>query len=162
MKILFVCLSNICRSPYCEYMFKRMVKNNEFLLDKIEDVKSSAVLNLSFSIHPKTIKALISEGFDEKEISSHKPTFVWTHLKMFDQADIIIGMSKINKFLLPIRYWSKFTTLSEVATGKYKKIPDPFFRRSDTSYSKIMQEIKSYLEIYLENLIKKAKEADRI
>lgn len=37
IKVLFVCLGNICRSKMAEYMFKDMLKNrnisNKFLID---------------------------------------------------------------------------------------------------------------------------------
>lgn len=152
MKILFICSSNVCRSPYCEYVFKKMVKDSSVLLSKVEDIKSSAVLNLSFTIHPKTKNALVDLGFDEREVSSHRPTYFLTHPKRFENADIIIGMSKTNKLFLPRKYHSKFITLSEVATGSYTRIPDPFLVFNETKYNKIMFQIKSYLELYAKKL----------
>ena len=45
MKILFVCSSNICRSPYCEYVFKRMVQSDPRLAQKVTWIRSAAVFN---------------------------------------------------------------------------------------------------------------------
>ena len=50
--VLFVCSSNVCRSPYCEFMLRRMVENDDDLRGKV-DVCSSAVFNRSKSIFPK-------------------------------------------------------------------------------------------------------------
>lgn len=153
MKILFICSSNICRSPYCEYMFKKMIKEDERLSKIVDDVKSSAVLSQAKWINSKTVKALVREGLDEEEVKNHKPTFKWTSRQRFDDADIIIGMKKINKLFLPIRYWDKFSTLSEVATGEYKPIEDPYLINNIDSYYEAMDEIKEYLEKYAKNLI---------
>ena len=88
--ILFVCSSNVCRSPYCEFMLRRMIENDDVLRDRVE-VKSSAVFNKSKRIFPKAVDILKREGFDEKEILAHKPSFK-TDTERFEKADVIIGM----------------------------------------------------------------------
>lgn len=57
MNLLFVCSSNVCRSPYCEYMFRRMAEEDPVTAGKIH-VSSSAVLNQMKAIDPKTRAAL--------------------------------------------------------------------------------------------------------
>ena len=37
--VLFVCSSNVCRSPYCEFMLRRMIENDSVLKGKVQ-VKS--------------------------------------------------------------------------------------------------------------------------
>ena len=64
MNLLFVCSSNVCRSPYCEYMFRRMAEEDPVTAGKIH-VSSSAVLNQMKAIDPKTRAALVREGFTE-------------------------------------------------------------------------------------------------
>lgn len=146
MKILFICASNICRSPFCEYYFKRMVENDSELAEKVESVRSSAVFNKSKRIHPNAVQALKREGFEEDYILSHKPTFKWTDKHLFEDADYIVGMSKKNKWFLPIKFWKKFTTLSEFATGEYKVVVDPFLMKTVEEYNAVMDQIKDYLE----------------
>lgn len=115
--ILFVCSSNVCRSPYCEFMLRRMIENDDLLRGRVE-VKSSAVFNKSKRIFPKAVDILKREGFDEKEILAHKPSFK-TDTERFEKADVIIGMSKMHRLLTPRRYRDKYITLSEAATGEY-------------------------------------------
>lgn len=146
MKILFICASNICRSPFCEYYFKRMVENDSELAEKVESVRSSAVFNKSKRIHPNAVQALKREGFEEDYILSHKPTFKWTDKHLFEDADYIVGMSKKNKWFLPIKFRKKFTTLSEFATGEYKVVVDPFLMKTVEEYNAVMDQIKDYLE----------------
>ncbi len=152
MKILFVCSSNICRSPYCEYLFRRMVANDEKLSLSIEKVSSAAVLNQSFKIHPKAVLALRREGFSDEEIYAHKPRFKWLAWKDFKEADLIIGMNKANKVFTPIQFQKKFKTLSEVAVGEDVFIPDPWLMKDINDYFKVMDVIKNYLEKFYEKL----------
>lgn len=148
-------MSNICRSPYCEYVFRRIAEEDEVLLENIEWIKSSAVFNKSRVINKKAKLALLREGFDEEYILSHRPSFKWGKgRKFFDEADVIIGMTKSNAYFLPLRYRKKFCLLSQVATGKYVPIPDPVLIKDQNEYYAAMDEIKEYLKSYAEILKK--------
>ena len=148
--VLFVCSSNVCRSPYCEFMLRRMTDNDEELRGKV-DVCSSAVFNRSKSIFPKAVDVLKREGFDESEILAHKPSFK-NDKERFEKADVIIGMSHMHKLLTPRKYRKKYVTLSEAATGKYAPVPDPFLATSQKEYDKTMAVLKSYVESYFKQL----------
>ena len=148
--VLFVCSSNGCRSPYCEFMLRRMIDNDEELRGKV-DVCSSAVFNRSKSIFPKAVDVLKREGFDESEILAHKPSFK-NDKERFEKADVIIGMSHMHKLLTPRKYRKKYVTLSEAATGKYAPVPDPFLATSQKEYDKTMAVLKSYVESYFKQL----------
>ncbi|MDE6758768.1 MAG: hypothetical protein K2J89_05785 [Clostridia bacterium] len=149
MKILFICMSNICRSPYCEYVFRRIVENDEILKENIEWVKSSAVFNKSRVINSKAILALRREGFEEDYILAHRPTYKWGKgRKYFEEADIIIGMTRSNAYFLPRKYRGKFVLLSQLASGEYRPIPDPVLIKDQNKYYAAMDEIKNYLVEY--------------
>ena len=152
MKVLFVCSSNICRSPFCEMVMKKMVANDEKLSLSIEKISSAAVLNQSFKIHPKAVLALRREGISDEEIFAHKPRFKWAAWKDFKEADLIIGMNKANKVFTPIFFQKKFKTLSEVATGEDVFIPDPWLMKDINEYYKVMDVIKGYLVKFVANL----------
>lgn len=156
--VLFVCSSNVCRSPYCEFMLRRMVENDDDLRGKV-DVCSSAVFNRSKSIFPKAVDILKREGFDESEILAHKPSFK-TDKERFEKADVIIGMSHTHKLLTPGKYRKKYVTLSEAAVGKYAPVPDPFLATSQSEYDKTMQVLKGFVTQYfskLKSLLEKQK-----
>ena len=154
--VLFVCSSNVCRSPYCEFMLRRMIDNDEELRGKV-DVCSSAVFNRSKSIFPKAVDVLKREGFDESEILAHKPSFK-TDKARFENADVIIGMSKMHKLLTPKKYRDKYITLSEAATGEYAPVPDPFLATSQEAYDKTMDTLKRYITEYFAKLKAKFEE----
>lgn len=142
-------MSNICRSPYCEYVFRRMVRQDAVLEKNIEWIKSAAVFNKSFRINSKAKTALLREGFTEEEIDAHEPLFKYGKgRKYFSDADIIIGMTQSNKVFLPFVYHKKFKLLSSLATGRYEAIPDPVLIKDQEKYHRAMDKIKEYLEKY--------------
>ncbi|MDO5014658.1 MAG: hypothetical protein Q4E28_01710 [Clostridia bacterium] len=153
MKILFVCASNVCRSPYCEYVFRDMVQKDPILRDKVK-IKSAAVLNRMKKINEKTRRVLIEDGFDADYVDSHKPSYLYDDPQRFEEADIIIGMTKFQKFLLPKKYKKKYITLSEAAIGKYEQIPDPWLIKDFDEYRSRMEIIKGYLDKYFDKLKK--------
>lgn len=162
-KVLFVCASNVCRSPYCEYMFRRMVEQDEVLKGKVS-VRSSAVLNQMKRIDPKTKAALEREGFTAEECDAHKPGVFYRDGEKFREADIIIGMTKAQKLLLTLvspGWAKKFVTLSEAAGYDYKAIPDPWLEKDMDQYFEAMNTIKGYLEEYFEKLKEELSSEDK-
>lgn len=161
MKILFVCSSNICRSPFCEYVMRRELENRPLLRGKVEWVKSAAVLNPSIAIHPKARKALKREGFSDEEISRHRPAFKWFRPGRFKDADVIVGMSKLNKPFVPFWWHKKFTTISELVDGKYTEVPDPWLYKDIERYYAVMDRLKDYVVRYLDKLEKEVENAQK-
>lgn len=137
MKILIVCSSNTCRSPYAEFIFKRLVSESEVLKKNIESVTSSAVFNQSRAMHPKTYALLLEEGFTKEELDAFKPDFILKDRKKFDEADVIIGMGYLQWFLLPFKYKKKYVNLSKAAIGKNINIPRIRFTESQWNFTKI-------------------------
>lgn len=123
--VLFVCSSNVCRSPYCEFMLRRMVENDDDLRGKV-DVCSSAVFNRSKSIFPKAVDILKREGFDESEILAHKPSFK-TDKERFEKADVIIGMSHTHKLLTTRKVSQKIRYAVRSGGGKVRSRPRSVF-----------------------------------
>lgn len=152
MKILFVCSSNVCRSPFAEFVFRRLVEQSPVLSKAGIEVGSSAVFNRSKVIYPKAVVSLEREGFPKEQILAHKPAYKSTDKQRFEEADVIIGMSRLHRLLTPRKYRDKFVTLSEAATGKYVPIPDPFLYTSQNDYDRVMSVIKKYLTLYAEKL----------
>ncbi len=154
MKILFVCSSNVCRSPYCEYHFKRLMDENEELRNIVSDCQSGAVFNRSKKIHGKAKQALMADGFEESYIDAHKPRFIKDNLSLFQSSDLIIGMTRWHKWCLPKDLRSRYINLSEASGDGYKAIPDPFLAPNQESYNKVMRVAKGYVERMAQKLIK--------
>ncbi|UKI15070.1 MAG: hypothetical protein L6V85_03700 [Clostridiales bacterium] len=58
MKILIVCSSNTCRSPYAEFIFKRLVSESDVLKTRISKAsRRRRFFNQSRAMHPKNLRA---------------------------------------------------------------------------------------------------------
>ena len=145
MKILFVCASNICRSPYCEFVFRRMCENDPDLAARVEWVKSGAVFHQCKNLHPKSKAALEAEGFAPEFLDKHSPAYWRRFPERFEQADIIIGMTRWHKYFIPKKWRGKYVDLAELATGTYTPVPDPFLANTQEKYNEVMRVLDKYL-----------------
>ncbi len=151
MKILFVCTSNIMRSPYCELVFNKMMSDDPVLADKVEWVRSAALRWRYRRMHRQAKLALVHEGFSVEETEAFRPRHVLIDKELFEEADVIIGMTRSHRKMLPRRYRDKFSTLTEAATGIHKELPDPYWQRlPQDEYEQRMAEIAEYLKKYAE------------
>ena len=91
IKVMFVCLGNICRSPMAEFVLKDMVKKQG--LEKEFYIKSSATSSeeIGNDIHYGTRDKLIQNG-----ISFTKRKAVKLRAEDYKKYDYIIGMEKSN------------------------------------------------------------------
>ena len=95
MKILFVCLGNICRSPMAEFVFKDIVNKqglaNDFFIDSAGTSDYNEKRNLG--IYPETKKILDINKIPYTEHISR-------HLKKtdYDKFDYILVMDKQNLY----------------------------------------------------------------
>ncbi len=151
MKVLFVCSSNICRSPYCEFEFRRIVENDPVLNGQIS-ISSGAVLNRMKHMDTRTYNVLKAEGFDPASLDAFTPHHISKYRQDFEDADVIIGMTKWHKYILPRKWRSKYLSLSEAATGRYIPVKDPWLAKTDEEYQACMDEIRAYLLQYRDNL----------
>lgn len=152
MKILFVCSSNICRSPYCEFVFRRMCENDPDLAARVEWVKSGAVFHQCKNLHPKAKAALEAEGFAPEILDKHSPAYWRGFPERFEQADIIIGMTRWHKYFIPKKWRGKYVDLAELATGTYTPVPDPFLAKTQEKYNEVMRVLDKYLTMVADKI----------
>ena len=152
MKILFVCSSNICRSPYCEFVFRRMCENDPDLAARVEWVKSGAVFHQCKKLHPKAKAALEAEGFAPEILDKHSPAYWRRFPERFEQADIIIGMTRWHKYFIPKKWRGKYVDLAELATGMYTPVPDPFLAKTQEKYNEVMRVLDKYLTMVADKI----------
>ena len=152
MKILFVCSSNICRSPYCEFVFRRMCENDPDLAARVEWVKSGAVFHQCKNLHPKAKAALEAEGFAPEILDKHSHAYWRKFPERFEQADIIIGMTRWHKYFIPKKWRGKYVDLAELATGTYTPVPDPFLAKTQEKYNEVMRVLDKYLTMVADKI----------
>lgn len=128
IKVLFVCLGNICRSPMAEALFREKVKEKG-LEDKIH-ISSSATgdWNLGKPPHEGTQKILLENGISTAGMFATRVSS-----KDFDEYDYILGMDHNNihdlKALPPTdQYDSKIHLFLEpLKHPQHTEVPDPYY-----------------------------------
>jgi protein-tyrosine phosphatase len=151
MKILMVCLGNICRSPLAEGILKQKALTHRLPL-QIDSAGTNAY-HIGEPPHPFSQQVALLHGIDIS--SQQKRMFVAADFEHFDRlyamaADVLDEMKRIAK--------NKFNTakvdllMNELYPGKNMDIPDPWsgpaseylevFNMIDAACEKIIQKIK--------------------
>lgn len=137
IKVLFVCLGNICRSPMAEAIFKKMVKDEG--LENIIFIDSAATSSYEIGnpVHYGTKNRLKKENISVEGMFSRQLS------KEDMYFDYIIGMDKNNihniKQFFGKNIKSEVKLLLEYA-GKDKEIDDPWYTGNfDKTYNDIFE-----------------------
>ncbi len=130
-----------------------MLKEDEMLASIVTEVNSAALRWRYRGLHKQAKAALIKEGFSQEVVYAYKPRHVLIDKQLFEEADVIIGMTESHRKMLPKKYRNKFVTLTEAAYGVHTEIADPYWQHLDQEeYNQRMEEIKGILVDYAAKL----------
>lgn len=127
LRLLFVCLGNICRSPSAEGVMKKLVKESG--LDHEIEIDSAGILSIHQGELPDPRMRKHASGRGYLLDSRSRPV----KISDFYNFDLIIGMDDQNiqdlKKLAPdLESSSKIHRMSEyLSTHVYDHIPDPYY-----------------------------------
>lgn len=150
IRICFVCLGNICRSPMAEFIFKNMVEKEE--LDNKIFIESRGTSDEEFGspMHYGTIKEL-----KKHHISYQDRTAKYLKEEDYHKFDYFIGMDSFNCQSM-IHLFKKDTEHKIYRlldfTPRKKDIADPWYTNN---FSLTYQEIEIGCSCLLKYLIKK-------
>ncbi len=149
IKVMFVCLGNICRSPMAEFVFKDIVKKQG--LEKEFYIKSSATSyeEIGNNIHYGTRNKLIQKGisFENRKAIRLKP-------EDYKKYDYIIGMENSNikniKRIVGEDYENKVYKLLDFSNNP-RDIADPWYTRNfEITYNDVVDGCNGFMN-YLKN-----------
>ena len=151
IKIAFVCLGNICRSPMAEFLMKDIVKKENLEKNFKIDSYATSSYEIGNPIYPMAkqtlIKYNITDGIDYKKAMKLKSTH-------YDEYDLFIVMSnEIKEDTINIfgsDYDNKVHLLLEY-TGENRDILDPYYTRD---FEKAYLDIKNGTKALFEKLKK--------
>lgn len=124
MKILFVCLGNICRSPSAESVFRKKFK--EMGIAAHFDSAATSHFHINDPSDPRSIHHASLRGYEMTHLGRQLSE------KDFHDFDYIFGMdnSNIENILkvCPKELTHKVSLLTRYASNKdYKLVPDPYY-----------------------------------
>ncbi len=152
VKILFVCLGNICRSPMAEFIMKDMVKRSH--LDKYFEIASAAT---SDEEHGNPVDSRAAAELKKHKINCDGKTARQLRKSDYLDYDLIIVMEKSNerdaRKILGSDPQKKIVRLLDFSE-KPSDIADPWFTGK---FSEVYSQIKSGCEDLLMYLINEGK-----
>ncbi len=131
IKVLFVCMGNICRSPTAEGVFSLLVKNAKLSEQFYIDSAGTHAYHVGSPADLRSQEAALKRGIDLSDLCARQVT-----LDDFTEFDYILAMDKENYQILrmecPSEYVDKLHLfLSFAPEIKEQYVPDPYLGGSN-------------------------------
>ena len=131
VRVLFVCMGNICRSPTAEVVFRHYVENAG-LTDKIF-IDSAGTHDYHIGSNPdsRTQQAAIQRGYDMSDLRGRQ-----VEQDDFDRFDYVLAMDKGNLAILhrivpPDSETRPRLFLEYARNHAEREVPDPYYGGAD-------------------------------
>jgi low molecular weight protein-tyrosine phosphatase len=127
MKILFVCMGNICRSPTAEGVFRRLVKERAPQLRIEVDSAGTHDYHVGEAPDPRAISAATRRGVDLGALRARM-----VEEADFERFDLLVAMDRLNREILldrsPEEYRDRVRLMMEFAPSlEIEDVPDPYY-----------------------------------
>ena len=154
VKVLFVCMGNICRSPTAEGIFQKLV-NQYGLSDSLEiDSAGTHAYHIEESPDPR---AQMAAARREADISIYRARRV--EERDFEYYDYILAMDRENlnnlKDAAPSEYHNKIELFLEYAPNlPEREVPDPYYG-GQSGFERVLDLVEAASEGLLSKIILK-------
>ena len=150
MKVLFVCLGNICRSPTAEGVFRHYVEQAG-LSDKITiDSAGTAEWHIGKAPDPRTVAAAAKRGYDLSPLRGRQ-----AQAEDFAKFDLILAMDKSN--LRNLQAIQPADAKAELALYLPRfgispdEVPDPYYGGED-GFELVLDMLEQASEVLLDEI----------
>lgn len=150
MKVLFVCLGNICRSPTAEGVFRHYVEQAG-LSDKITiDSAGTAEWHIGKAPEPRTVAAAAKRGYDLSPLRGRQ-----AQAEDFAKFDLILAMDKSN--LSNLQAIQPADAKAELALYLPRfgispdEVPDPYYGGED-GFELVLDMLEQASEVLLDEI----------
>lgn len=127
MKILFVCMGNICRSPTAEGVFRHVVRERAPGLTVEIDSAGTHDYHVGEPPDARAIAAAARRGIDLRGLRARQ-----VHEDDFEGYDLIVAMDRLNQAALlersPAEFHPRIRLFMEFASSSgVEDVPDPYY-----------------------------------
>ena len=127
MRILFVCMGNICRSPTAEAVFREHARRHAPELEMEIDSAGTHDYHVGEAPDPRAIKAAARRGLDLSGLRARQ-----VEDADFERFDLILAMDRLNHVTLlersPPEYHPRIRLMLEFAADpEGLDVPDPYY-----------------------------------
>lgn len=127
MRILFVCMGNICRSPTAEGVFRRVVEARAPQLGIEVDSAGTHDYHVGDPPDSRAVTAAARRGIDLRALRARQVSPA-----DFERFDLVVAMDRLNRATLleraPPQFHDRVRLFMEFADGREARdVPDPYY-----------------------------------
>ncbi len=126
MKVLFVCLGNICRSPTADGVLRKMVQEAKLGDKVVVDSAGTGAWHVGEAPDPRTVKTASKRGYDLSVLRARQVT-----KQDFTECDLIFAMDKSNlknlEALRPKGSKAELHLFLKKFGLEEEEVPDPYY-----------------------------------
>ena len=130
MKVLFVCLGNICRSPTAEGVFRHYVEQAGLSDQVTIDSAGTSDWHIGKTPDPRTIAAAAQRGYDVSTLRGRQAT-----AEDFNEFDLILAMDNSNltnlQAIQPAHSKAELALYLPRFNISPDEVPDPYYGGED-------------------------------
>ena len=152
IRICFVCLGNICRSPMAEFIMKDLINKNNLSNKFIITSRATSYEEIGNGIYPKA-----KDKLNEKNISfDNTKTSIRLEKEDLDRYDYIIGMEERNIINIEIILGKKDKKIIRLLdySNNPRDIAAPWYTNNfEQTYNDILEGCNFFLDFLIKNNI---------
>ena len=130
LRLLMVCLGNICRSPTAHGVLQKMIEDKDLHMQIEVDSAGTGGYHAGEPPDPRTVSAAAGRGYDLSWLRARQVTAA-----DFDSFDHILAMDEHNLQELqqrcPPQLQHKLALFLDYAESDYDAVPDPYYGGAD-------------------------------